>query len=124
MRQTNDRCNSLTARVKCLMMASMTGRLLLAITLSCLTLSAQPSTLPQAASRKVDFVTEVAPLFQSRCYACHGTKMQMSSLRLDDGNAALQGGVSGLVIKPGHSADSPLVLRIAGGQGLGQMPPS
>src|SRR5262249_53054478 len=28
------------------------------------------------------------------------------------------------VIKPGHSADSPLVLRIAGAQGFGQMPPA
>jgi mono/diheme cytochrome c family protein len=87
-------------------------------------LQAQPPSLPQAADHKVDFAAEIAPLFQSRCYACHGPKMQMSSLRLDDGNAALQGGVSGPVIKPGHSADSPLFLRITGASGLGQMPPS
>lgn len=102
----------------------MTARRLLTIALSAFILSAQQPQLPQPANRKVDFATEVAPLFQSRCYTCHGTKMQMSSLRLDDGNAALRGGVSGPVIRPGHSADSPLVLRISGAKGFGQMPPS
>ena len=48
----------------------------------------------------------------------------MSGLRLDNGNAALQGGASGPVIKPGHSADSPLVLRVSGAKGFGQMPPA
>ncbi|MEP6538327.1 MAG: DUF1501 domain-containing protein, partial [Bryobacteraceae bacterium] len=93
----------------------MTGRLLLATALSSFTLLAQPSSLPNPANRKVDFATDIAPLFRSRCYAGHGAGMQMSSLRLDDGNAALRVGMSGPVINPGHSADSPLVLRIAGG---------
>ncbi len=106
------------------MMGTMAGYRFLVVALSSFTLLAQPPALPQPANRKVDFATEVAPLFQTRCYACHGAKMQMSSLRLDDGNAALEGGASGSVIKPGHSDESPLVLRIAGAKGLGQMPPS
>jgi hypothetical protein len=80
--------------------------------------------LPVPAQRKVDFAADIAPVFQSRCYGCHGPKMQMSSLRLDRGTDALQGGQSGPVIKPGHSADSSLVLRVAGAKGFGQMPPA
>src|ERR1017187_4790589 len=101
----------------------MTGRLLITISL-CSFIAAAQSALPEPAQRKVDFATEIAPVFQSRCYACHGPKMQMSSLRLDNGNAALQGGASGPVVKPGDSSGSPLVLRIAGVKGFGQMPPS
>jgi mono/diheme cytochrome c family protein len=106
-----------------MMTPSMTGRLIIAVPL-CLLLAVAQSALPEPAKRKVDFATEVAPVFQSRCQACHGPKLQMSSLRLDNGNAALQGGASGPIIKPGHSSESPLVLRIAGAKGLGPMPPS
>jgi hypothetical protein len=50
--------------------------------------------------------------------------MQTSGLRLDDGAAALRGGYSGPVIKPGDGAGSPLVLHIAGAKGFPQMPPA
>ena len=101
----------------------MTGRLLTAIVVCSFAAAAQ-SALPEPARRTVDFNSEIAPIFASRCYGCHGPKLQMSSLRLDNGAAALQGGVSGPVIKPGRSAESVLVLRVSGANGLGQMPPA
>lgn len=101
----------------------MIARILLTIAMCSSTVAAQTA-LPDPAQRKVDFAADIAPVFQSHCQACHGPKMQMSGLRLDDGNAALQGGASGQAIKPGHSADSPLVLRVSGAPGFGQMPPS
>src|SRR5947209_2418901 len=103
---------------------SMSGRLPILAALCSFILSAQSSSLPEPAGRKVDFATDIAPLFKSRCSACHGAQMQMSGLRLDNGNAALAGGASGPVIKPGHSAESPLVLRVAAAGGLAPMPPS
>jgi len=32
--------------------------------------------LPPAADRAVDFVKDVQPIFQVRCYDCHGEKKQ------------------------------------------------
>lgn len=58
----------------------------------------------------VDFVRDVRPIFQSRCYECHGEKKQKSGLRLDLKSAALRGGDKhGPDIVPGKPADSPLI---------------
>ncbi len=71
------------------------------------------------ASAKVDFLRQIQPIFESSCYGCHGPKMQMAGLRLDEKTAAFAGGQSGAVILPGKSADSPLFRRVAG---LGDQP--
>lgn len=85
---------------------------------------AQTSAPGEPGQRKIDFATEVAPIFKKNCYQCHGPQMQMSGLRLDNGAAALQGGNSGPVIKAGHGAESVLVLRVSGAKGYGVMPPA
>jgi len=77
-----------------------------------------------SAAIKIDFAREVAPVFQKRCYGCHGPQMQTSGFRLDVSAAAMRGGNSGPVILPGNSAGSPLVRRISGSQGVPQMPPA
>ena len=80
-------------------------------------LNSPPSLRAQAAdvaSAKVDFVKQIQPIFESSCYSCHGPKMQMAGLRLDEKSAALAGGQSGAVIVPGKSADSSLYRRVAG----------
>src|SRR5579872_3449059 len=74
---------------------------------------------PDVASAKVDFLKQIQPILESSCYTCHGPKMQMAGLRLDEKSAALSGGQSGAVIVPGKSADSPLYRRVAG---LGDQP--
>jgi mono/diheme cytochrome c family protein len=85
-------------------------------------LNSGPSLRAQAAnvaSAKVDFLKQIQPIFESSCYTCHGPKMQMAGLRLDEKSAALTGGQSGAVIIPGKSAGSPLYRRVAG---LGDQP--
>jgi hypothetical protein len=54
----------------------------------------------------------VAPLFETRCAACHGEKRQKSDLRLDSFAAVLRGGKHGAVIAPGDPKNSELVTRI------------
>ena len=70
--------------------------------------------LPPAAKSQADFSRDVEPLFREKCYTCHGPKQQMSGLRLDSKAAALAGGYSGPVIKPGNSAESKLIHLVAG----------
>jgi mono/diheme cytochrome c family protein len=77
-------------------------------------LAASGDGLPPPAKTKVDFARDVAPLFEKRCFACHGPGQQMSSLRLDRKDAALKGGRSGRVIVPHDSAGSRLIRLVAG----------
>jgi len=69
-----------------------------------------------------DFERDVQPLFRKRCSGCHGAAQQMSGLRLDDREAAMKGGYSGAVIKPGDSAGSAMVRRLLAEKGLVAMP--
>ena len=39
--------------------------------------------MPPPADKKVDFERDIKPIFQDRCYRCHGEQKQESSLRLD-----------------------------------------
>ena len=38
---------------------------------------------------KVDFERDIAPIFQRKCYACHGPSQETNGLRLDVKTAAL-----------------------------------
>ena len=67
-----------------------------------------------ASSSRVDFATEILPIFEHSCYSCHGPKLQMHGLRLDSKKLALAGGQSGKVIYPHKATESPLYLRVAG----------
>src|SRR3989442_4901756 len=75
--------------------------------------------------QKPDFVRDVRPILESRCWACHGAKLQMHGLRLDHRADALKGGGSGVpAIVPGSSAQSLLVKYIAGLDKDVVMPPT
>lgn len=74
------------------------------------------------AAQSPDFVKDVEPILAAKCYGCHGPSQQNSGLRLDDRAAAMAGGYGGKVIVPGRSADSLLVQRITGANGLRPMP--
>src|SRR4029077_20085439 len=65
--------------------------------------------LPPATNVQVDFYRDIEPLLKEKCQSCHGPEQQLSGLRLDDRKAALAGGNTGAVIKPGNSADSRLI---------------
>jgi mono/diheme cytochrome c family protein len=76
--------------------------------------AADDPVLPPPAKSKVEFARDIEPLFARRCLVCHGPQQQMSGLRLDQKDAALKGGASGVDIRSGHSADSRLIRLVAG----------
>src|SRR5262249_17345495 len=67
------------------------------------------SKLPPAAARTIDFPRDIQPILARSCLTCHGPEKQKGGLRLDDADAALKGGNSGPVIKPGDAAQSRLL---------------
>lgn len=75
---------------------------------------AQVAALPPPANRKIDFVKDIQPIFTARCYECHADKKQEAQFRLDVREIALKGGELGPAIIPGKSAESLLVLAVAG----------
>jgi uncharacterized membrane protein len=59
------------------------------------------------------FVEQIRPVFEAKCYSCHGPEKQRGGYRLDVPEAALRGGDSGeTAIKPGDPAGSYLVKLI------------
>src|ERR1700733_7255591 len=82
-------------------------------------------TLCAKAQPRPDFAHDVRPILESRCWACHGSKLQMHGLRLDHRADALKGGGSGVpAIVPGSSAQSLLVKYVAGLDKDVVMPPA
>lgn len=72
----------------------------------------------------IDYVRDVKPILMSRCFGCHGPKQAQSGLRLDLRQNALRGGDYGVVIVPGHAAESKLIQRLIGSSAGLQMPPT
>ncbi|HEY7923516.1 MAG TPA: PSD1 and planctomycete cytochrome C domain-containing protein [Vicinamibacteria bacterium] len=73
--------------------------------------------LPEAAAGArpaPDFERDIRPILEANCVSCHGPKQQESLLRLDTRGQALKGGMSGAVIVPGKSRESPLVQHLRG----------
>ena len=67
------------------------------------------------AAPKPDFARDVQPVLESRCWSCHGSKLQMHGLRLDRRADALKGGGSGVpAIVPGQSSQSLLIKYVSG----------
>jgi uncharacterized membrane protein/mono/diheme cytochrome c family protein len=59
------------------------------------------------------FAEQVRPIFEAKCYSCHGAEKQRGDYRLDDPEIARKGGESGEVaIKPGDPLGSYLVKLI------------
>ena len=78
-----------------------------------------------AADEPVDYLTQVKPILQQRCYACHGALKQEAGLRLDTAAFAIKGGESGAAVVAGELADSSILLkRIAATNAEERMPPS
>src|SRR5579872_4528277 len=63
-----------------------------------------------------DFVHDIQPIFQKRCYSCHGPQLQLKGLRFDDRQAAQR------AIQPGESGHSRLIEMVTGAGGK-FMPP-
>lgn len=89
---------------------------LVAILLSPLSLFAQTT------KTTVDYKTEIKPLLQSHCFACHGSLKQESALRLDSGTLILKGGEIGPAVVAGN-ADESLLYQVLTEDADFEMPP-
>jgi hypothetical protein len=70
--------------------------------------------LPPPAKRKIDFVKDIQPILENRCYECHSAQKHKAELRWDVKKLALKGGESGPAIIPGKSAESRMVQLVSG----------
>jgi hypothetical protein len=76
---------------------------------------AELAKLPPPLPRHIDFATEIQPLLAAKCLSCHSAAKQKSGFRLDSREAGIKGGDNySPAIKPGHSAESPLIHLVAG----------
>jgi hypothetical protein len=78
---------------------------------------------PLDAAEPVNYLRDVKPVLQARCYACHGALKQKSKLRLDTAAFARKGGRRGPAVVPGKVADSLLIERVADTDEASRMPP-
>jgi mono/diheme cytochrome c family protein len=67
----------------------------------------------------VDYIKDIRPILQERCYACHGALAQKGKLRVDSGADMLAAGV----VKPGKPGESELLDRVASTDDATRMPP-
>jgi hypothetical protein len=101
----------------------MTARLyLILIPVPALAFTFLPSAAVADEPGRVDFARDVRPIFASRCLRCHGSKKQEGGLRLDLKAAALRGGDSGPILRPGKSDKSTLVERLTATDETSRMP--
>lgn len=80
--------------------------------------------MPPAAAIRVEYDSDVKPILSTKCFGCHGPAQQLSGLRLDLRQNAMRGGDYGVVIVPGDSAGSKLILRLTGAAVGLPMPPT
>lgn len=73
-----------------------------------------PFGLLAAPQDKVDFVEQIQPILEARCYECHGADEQEADLRFDQKASIFhEGGPVEWVIVPGNADKSELLIRIA-----------
>ena len=100
---------------RCLAAFAIAGFALLALTRDALDAREPAAAQPTAAA--VDYVRDIQPILENRCYRCHASANAASGLRLDLSGVGLQ-----RVIIAGNSEQSPLVRRMLGLDGLARMP--
>jgi mono/diheme cytochrome c family protein len=78
-----------------------------------------------ASGGKVDYNSQIQPIFSENCYACHGpdTSKVESGLRLDREKDALKGGDDGKAIVPGDPEKSLIIQHITSRDPDEIMPP-
>jgi mono/diheme cytochrome c family protein len=72
--------------------------------------------LPAAAQRAPLFASEILPVLEKNCVACHGSKQKMGGLDLSSFTGMMSGSSSGPVIAPGKPERSLLWKLIESGQ--------
>ena len=78
-----------------------------------------------AAALSIDYETQIRPIFEQSCFACHDSKKKISGLRLDLRDDALRGGESGAkAIVPGNAEASEMIARVTSSDDSVRMPPA
>ncbi len=82
-----------------------------------------PTALPTKPPQEIGATWDagIGALFQEKCVLCHSDSSGLGGLDLSSYESALKGGVSGLLIIPGDSANSLLIIRQATGDHPGQL---
>ncbi len=78
---------------------------------------------PLSAEEPVDYLRQIKPVLQARCFACHGVLKQKSDLRLDTAAAVLKGGKDGPAVDVKNPADSLMIQRVTTKEESERMPP-
>ena len=91
------------------------------IVIACAISGARAADAP--AKPKVTFTDHVAPIFRSRCGACHNGDKQKGGLNLESFGGTMQGGGSGKVVEP-NDPDSSHLLALVSHKDEPKMPPN
>ena len=75
------------------------------------------------ATEPVNYLRDVKPILQERCFACHGALKQEAGLRLDTAALIIQGGDSGAAIEASNAKRSLLIDRVSAEDEADRMPP-
>src|SRR5436190_7530661 len=70
--------------------------------------------IPPAASRKIDFTKDVAPIFQTSCMQCHANGKYEADLSIESREKLLEGGGTSPAIALGKSGESLLIALVSG----------
>ncbi len=54
----------------------------------------------------------IKPIFETKCYSCHGPNKQKGKLRMDDSLKLMKGGKDGVVIESGNADASEIIKRL------------
>jgi hypothetical protein len=79
-------------------------------------------TAPLAAEERVDYMTQIKPLLESKCYSCHGALKQEGQLRLETLSLMTKGGDSGPAVVAKHASESLILHRVTAEEDS-RMPP-
>ncbi len=82
----------------------------------------EPKPAQENTPTKIDFARDIQPIFAEHCTACHGSKVEEGSFRLDLKSHFFRGGDSGKLVVPGKSGESLLLARVAGDDEGDRMP--
>jgi mono/diheme cytochrome c family protein len=74
----------------------------------------QAATLPPPATRPVDFMEDIKPLFEAACIKCHAKGKDKGGFSLESREAFLKGGDTGAGAVVGKSGESLIVELVAG----------
>ena len=78
-----------------------------------------------ADTQQLDYLRDIQPLLEERCYRCHGAEKRKGGLRLDIKAGVWQGGDSGeAAVVPGYADRSPVFRLVSSKDDQERMPPS